>query len=976
MNACYAIKAAEMSADRTGVVDAGGSHDMAAVYERQVRDYLDSSRLRPVLQDAVTSLLSLPKLPVNPYPYVSHKLHSALRDVALALPAPPPDLPRASKDDMQGGPVIFVLKPKADVPSFQLCGLKPFISFIRPPSLFALCNSLHDLLLSDKRDESGARFQSHKSICFPTLMTQTDSKLPSGIVPFPGCIDIAEHILIDGCAFEAASSIFVAHILRLANRLSSLGHFVQGIRIPLCAKLEWSLQDAIVSMSLFQQDVLCCLLTPNSISMRVVYAIHTPHPSVADLTISFSMFSCGPQAKLWRSYGCAPFDCVYNGIFVNLEGAESLLAASTDSLAAATQRSVSSVKHNDRIVIDRVSAACKLQVSEMLAQGDLHLAAIKSVQYMAIVAPDAARLKRVTDIICSDSASLFAHIQSLKAVAQTFALRMTSIDESSCAALIRLAHAQLERCLKDLPAAISSANFGCDAVDCRAVLDRVLYPLVELASTNTKFYAHADHVLPRAIQLLRGCHSRSVVQMWHDPNIHGNSLDKWLELLTGMRLPQAATPDAYEAAVRAQDMIGDSVVDIFEESNAAARDRRAPAFFSREVVALQYCSDTGLDAAISRIIQRLTIESLGPFPLAQALAYLKSEAALFDVIKFVPEEAYRLIKAQKIAACRGVVGVCEFEEAGVFGSRCALESSPISDFKCLRRVYNAIAHKYPNRHGDFDIESALAVVSASTVPNAINDGFERCAVRCHFKQRVILNGPESCMDSAVEYIVNSIVRALLKLHDTTVHVVAGLYFAKDSGLLGSSCRLQSHRCDFADAQWPLARMRREQAALMADVNSCLGAKHSLYAIIFVNQSSGTGPSQPLCCVRQDFEISFIASDSPSFKRICLYSPSPVEAHCFNFLTMEDAEAWMRSIDASGTFPNSAIINHIMFTIFAADPCDLLTPGASAVPSTLMQLASLAADLCSNQVSFFIILILSSPCCLPFSLHCFSLACGL
>ena len=390
--------------------------------------------------------------------------------------------------------------------------------------------------------------------------------------------------------------------------------------------------------------------------------------------------------------------------------------------------------------------------------------------------------------------------------------------------------------------------------------------------------------------------------MWHDASVLGHSLHKWMELLIGVRLPAAAALDAYDVALRAQDMIGDAVVDIVEESSAAARDRLAPAMFSREVVALQYCSDTGLDSAISRIIQRLTIESLGPFPLAQALASLKSEAIFFDVLKFVPAEAYRQIKAQKLVACRGVVGLCEFEETGVFGSRCSLESNALADFTCLRRIYNALAHKYPNRHGDFEIESALAVVSASTVPCSRFDDSERCALLCHLKQRVVLNGPEACMDAAVEYIVNSIIRALLKLHDSTSHVVTGLYLSKDSGLLGSSFKLQSRMCDASDSHWPPARMRREHAALMAEVNSCLESRHALYSIIFVNQGAGAGSSQPMCCVRQEFEISFISSDSPAFKRICLYNASPVEAHSFTFLTMEDAEAWMRSIDASGAFP--------------------------------------------------------------------------
>ena len=884
--------------------------EAAGVYERQVRAYLDSSRLRPVLQDAVTALLSLPEYPVNPYPYVAQRLHTALRAVAVSAPVSPLDLMRANKEHIEGGPVIFALKTTADMPSMQLCGLKPFIAFVRPPSLAIVCRALHDLLLSDKRDDTGARLQSHKTICFPTLMTQTGAKLPSGIVPFPGCIDLADHIMIEGCAFETASSIFGAHVLRLANRLSSAGHIVKGIRIPQCAKVEWTLPDVVAAMPLFQQDVLCCLLTPNSISMRVMYAMQAPHPGVVDVAITFSMFLCSPQLKLWRAYGCAPFDCIYNGLFVNLDGAKSIMAACADALAGSSKRSVSSVKHNDKIVCDRVSAACKQQVSDLLAQGDLHLAAIKSVQYMAIAAPDDARLKRVTDIICGDCASLFAHILTLKAVAASFELKYAAGAGPSYAALTKLAQAQLERCLKDLPASISSANFGCDLVDCRAVLDRILQPLVELVSSDDKFHRHAVHVLPRAIQLLRGCHFRSVTQMWHDPAALGNTLDKWLETLIGARGPQTAASEAYDAAIRAQDMLGDAVFDIAEEADAAARERLAPAQFSREVVALQYCSDTGLDAAITRIIQRLTIESLGPFPLAQALASLKSEAILFDGVKHVPEEAYRIIKAQNVVACRGVVGLCEFGSSGVFGSRCSLESNPPSDFTNLRRVYNALAHKYPNRHGDFEIESALAVVSACTIPWAFGDG-DRCAVCCHLKQRVVLNGPEACMDAAVEYTVNSIIRTLLKLHDTTSHVVAGLYLAKDNGLLGSSCRLQSQLCDASDSHWPPARMRREHAALMADVNACLESRQALYSIVYVNQGSGPGASEPLCCVRQDFEISFISSDSPSFKRICLYLPSPVEAYSFTFLTQEDGEAWMRSIDAAGawrTWPGPKHVN--------------------------------------------------------------------
>jgi hypothetical protein len=106
-------------------------------------------------------------------------------------------------------------------------------------------------------------------------------------------------------------------------------------------------------------------------------------------------------------------------------------------------------------------------------------------------------------------------------------------------------------------------------------------------------------------------------------------------------------------------------------------------------------------------------------------------------------------------------------------------------------------------------------------------------------------------DRSYRYTVNSIARALLKLHDTSAHVVAGLYdpepppltsppffcskcrrspsyLAKDNALLGSSCRLQSHVIDAADSHWPPARMRREQAALMADVNACLEARHAMY----------------------------------------------------------------------------------------------------------------------------------------------------
>jgi len=705
-----------MSADHTVPADAAGQHDAAGAYERQVRAYLDASRLRPVLQDAVTSLLSLPEFPVNPYPYVAHRLHSALRAVAVSVPVPPQDLARASKDDIEGGPVIFALKAASDVPSMQLCGLKPFISFIRPPSLIIVCKALQDLLASDKREDAGARLHSHKSICFPTAMTQAGAKLPSGIVPFPGCIDIADHIMIDGCAFDAASSIFGAHLLRVANRLSSAGHIVKGIRIPQCAKVEWGVPDIVAAMPLFQQDVLCCLLTSNSICMHVLFAMQQPHPGVVLVSISFSMFLCSPQLKLWRAYGCAPFDCFYNGVFVNLEGCKAIMAACADALAGSSKRSAASVKHNDKIVCDRVSAACKQQVSESLSQGDLHLAAIQCVQHMAVAAPDDARLRRVTDIISADCASLYGHILTLRAVAASFALKLAGVGGPSCAALTKLAQDQLQRCLKDLPAAISSANFGCDLADCRAALERALNPLLDLVASDDVFHAHAAHVLPRAIQLLRGCHMRSVSQMWHEAQSMGNTLDKWFEALIGARIPQTPASEAYDAALRAQDMLGDAVFDIAAEADAAARDRLAPAQFAREVVSLQYCSDTGLDAAISRIIQRLTIESLGPFPLAQALAALKSEAIMFDGVKHVAEEAcgaqpftstpmvcckthdccrYRMIKAQQLVVCRGVVGLCEFGSSGVFGSRCSLQSQPPSDFTCLRRAYNALAHKYP-----------------------------------------------------------------------------------------------------------------------------------------------------------------------------------------------------------------------------------------------------------------------------------------
>ena len=79
---------------------------------------------------------------------------------------------------------------------------------------------------------------------------------------------------------------------------------------------------------------------------------------------------------------------------------------------------------------------------------------------MVIVAPVAPRLKRVTDIICGDCASLFAHILSLKAVAASFALRLNGGHGPSHVALTKLAQAQLERCLKDLPAALPPQILG------------------------------------------------------------------------------------------------------------------------------------------------------------------------------------------------------------------------------------------------------------------------------------------------------------------------------------------------------------------------------------------------------------------------------------------------------------------------------------------------------------------------------------
>jgi hypothetical protein len=115
----------------------------------------------------------------------------------------------------------------------------------------------------------------------------------------------------------------------------------------------------------------------------------------------------------------------------------------------------------------------------------------------------------------------------------------------------------------------------------------------------------------------------------------------------------------------------------------------------------------------------------------------------------------------------------------------------------------------------------------------------------------------------------------------------------------------------ADAQVTRVWTLLPDAALMADVNACLESRQALYSIVYVNQGSGPGASEPLCCVRQDFEISFISSDSPSFKRICLYLPSPVEAYSFTFLTQEDGEAWMRSIDAAGawrTWPGPKHVN--------------------------------------------------------------------
>ena len=48
--------------------------------------------------------------------------------------------------------------------------------------------------------------------------------------------------------------------------------------------------------------------------------------------------------------------------------------------------------------------------------------------------------------------------------------------------------------------------------------------------------------------------------------------------------------------------------------------------------------------------------------------------------------------------------------------------------------------------------------------------------------------------------------------------------------------------------------------------------------------------------------------------------------------------------------NLVISHHIKFTLLTVDPCDHSTQSSSTVIPTLMQLASLAADLCSSQVS--------------------------
>ena len=62
--------------------------------------------------------------------------------------------------------------------------------------------------------------------------------------------------------------------------------------------------------------------------------------------------------------------------------------------------------------------------------------------------------------------------------------------------------------------------------------------------------------------------------------------------------------------------------------------------------------------------------------------------------------------------------------------------------------------------------------------------------------------------------------------------------------------------------------------------------------------------------------------------LSMYTPSPVEAYCFTFLTLEDSEAWMRSVDASGAL-------HFPPRIFSRANlhADTLTQHAQGTPAT-------------------------------------------
>ena len=82
--------------------------------------------------------------------------------------------------------------------------------------------------------------------------------------------------------------------------------------------------------------------------------------------------------------------------------------------------------------------------------------------------------------------------------------------------------------------------------------------------------------------------------------------------------------------------------------------------------------------------------------------------------------------------------------------------------------------------------------------------------------------------------------------------------------------------------------------------------------------------------------------------LSMYTPSPVEAYCFTFLTLEDSEAWMRSVDASGAlhFPPRIFPAQIcMQTHSRSTPRGPLRPHAAA--RVVCPAAAAAASVCCS-----------------------------